>query len=126
VFEEVKLDGKAGSDEPLAEPPTIRPFLLGTPVADLIQQFEIELVRQTETDVWLKLKPKQKKDAVWLREASLILKTDRYLPRGLKTVDVAGNETVHNFTNLRINAGDGVDLTNGPDLNGYRRVLGPR
>jgi hypothetical protein len=106
--------------------PLACPFLLGMPVADLEQRFEIELVKETEPEIWLKLKPKQKNEQARLQEASLILRRDGYLPRGLKTVDPAGNETVHNFTNLSINERDAADLKKRPNLDGYRPALAPR
>lgn len=102
--------------------PLARPFLVGMPVADLRQRFEIELLKETQTTVWLKLKPKRQRERARFTEATLILRLDGYLPQALRMIDPSGTETVHTFRNVRVD-GEGADLAKRPDLNGYRAVL---
>jgi hypothetical protein len=113
-------------NEALKEFPLARPFLLGMPVAELKERFDVTLTNQTDSEIWLTFKPKQKKQQARLREAFLILKSDGYLPSAVKIIDPAGGETVHSFRNLRVNAPGGVDLGAPPKLDGYRPALAPR
>ncbi len=106
-----------------------RPFLLGMPVEALRKQFEIELVRQTDTEVWLRFIPIWRDDAALFERATLILSKDRYVPKAIQMIDATGSETVHVFKNVQINLvreGEvgpaGVENLERPDLRGYRRV----
>jgi hypothetical protein len=107
------------------EMPLARPFLLGIPTYELKKQFHIELLKQTETEVWLKFKSKSKKDHVPFPQVVLILTNGDYKPVAIKTIDETGSEMVHIFSEVRINAADEDSLEDlgRPNLEGYRTVL---
>jgi hypothetical protein len=105
-----------------------RPFLLGMPVEPLRKQFKIELVHQTDTEVWLRFIPKRLADAGLFERATLILSRDRYVPKAIQMIDPTGLETVHVLQNVQIKpvregvAPAGAENLERPDLRGYRRV----
>ena len=107
------------------EMPLARPFLLGIPIYELKKQFHIELLKQTDTEVWLKFKSKSKKDRVPSQQVVLILAKGEYKPVAIKIIDETGAEIVHVFSEVRINATDEESLEDlgRPNLEGYRNIV---
>lgn len=101
-----------------------RPFLLGMPIADLKQQFHVTLLKEKAAEVWLQFTP-IKKDSRHFDRAILILAHDDYHPIALKQIDPTGSETVHIFTDVKINSRGGfVDPFDRPNLKGFRQING--
>jgi hypothetical protein len=108
-----------------------QPFLLGIPVHDLRERFDVRLVKLTEEDVWLEFHPRHLEDETTLHHAVLILEQAGYTPRSLKTIDTAGIETVHIFKNVSIfrtrpgaevSLPAGTELLDRPNLAGYAKA----
>jgi hypothetical protein len=108
-----------------------QPFLLGMPVKELRQRFDVRLVKTTDDEVWLDFDPKRVEDLASLRDAVLILDLAGYSPKALKTIDAAGVQTVHVFKNVsvfRIREGmnvvlpAGTERLDGPNLAGYSKA----
>ncbi len=118
TFEELVLPGNAFSQLPLP-----RPFLLGMPAAELKDRFQIELKKETDTEVWLEFVPRLAKDQANLTKAILILSKDQYRPKALKMLDPVGAETVHVFKDVQVNRRGPVDDLERPNLHDYRRIL---
>lgn len=98
-----------------------RPYLLGMSPEELQQRYQISIESQTEQQIRLLFRPKDRKDLANFSEASMILDLKTYLPLALKTVDPPRTqETVHLFSNV-----EGIkepERIPEPDLTGYRPV----
>ena len=107
------------------EMPLAQPFLLGMPAHELKQRFEIEVVKQTSTDVSLKFKPRLKKERQLYHHVILLMARDDYRPLAIKIVDTTTAELIHVFSEVRINPLDGDEFENldPPDLEGYRVLV---
>jgi hypothetical protein len=79
-----------------------QPLLLGIPVHDLRERFDVRLVKSTDEEIWLEFHPRHLEDEATLHHAVLILEYAGYSPRALKTINAAGIETVHVFKNVSI------------------------
>jgi hypothetical protein len=110
-----------------------RPFLLGTTAKDLMRRFHIKLVQQDDSEIRLEFRPREKRDKVRFDRAILILKRGEYIPVAFKMVDVTRAESVHVFTDVKID-GDSISKSNPfvrferldrPSLQGYRQLLPP-
>ncbi len=110
-----------------------RQFLLGTTAKDLKRRFHVRLVKQSDTEIRLEFRPREKRDQLGFDRFILILRRGTYAPMALKIVDVTGAESVHVFSDVRINAdsapksspnvyGEQLDR---PNLHGLRRIQPP-
>ena len=105
------------------------PFLFGMPPEQAKRRYELKLLKETETTVWLHVKPRLRIDAANWKEARVILnKSNRYLPTAVQLIDPSGNrETVYTFSNLKVNKRRGFFPQLGnpfkPKLFRYRVVL---
>ena len=80
------------------------PFLFGMPPEKAQQRYHLTLLKLTEAQAWLSVRPRWKKDAVNWREAKVILDRRQYLPMAVQLVDPSGNlETVYTFSRMVIN-----------------------
>jgi hypothetical protein len=114
--------------EAMCEFPIPRIFLLGMKSDELQQRFRIELLKQTDSEVWLQFRPRQPADARRCDRAILILSTAEYKPVAIKLVDVTGREIVHVFMDVRSNPHPypyARPYLEFPDLTGYRRISPP-
>lgn len=85
--------------------PLAHPFFLATPIGDLQRDFQIKLVRQTDSAVWLEFRPIASKYAGSYREATVILDRVNYTPKAIKIIDPSGTkEIVYVLSDVRINA----------------------
>ena len=104
------------------EYPFPRIFLIGTRAADLKERFEIRLLKQSDTEVWLQFRP-TRDDEIRFKQATLILTADTYMPVAIKVVEDWGRASVHVFRDLRINGqGEFLSPLDNPNLTGYRPV----
>jgi hypothetical protein len=111
-----------------------RPFLLGMPANELRLRFHVKLVSQSEKELRLRFVPKAGRDQAFYSQAVLILTKEKYEPRALKMIHPDGRETVHVFSDVRVNSNwkdvyHRSDPLSRPDLRGYRSanvVTGPK
>lgn len=95
-----------------------RPYLLGMPLEELQQRYQISIEKQTEEQVWLRFVPKADSDRTFFSESILVLNLKTYLPYALKTLDPPGTrETVHLFSNVE--GMKELERIPEPDLKGY-------
>jgi len=133
----LKIDDQAKTYEMVVIPPEGRgqniidgplPFLFGMKADQAQRRYALELLKETEREVWLKAIPRLQQDAVNYREATIILDRETFLPRAVRLIDPSGNkETVHAFKDLTVNGrpnlfGLGSDPLK-PNLASYKRVL---
>jgi hypothetical protein len=90
---------------------------------ELKNRFQIELKKETDTEVWLEFTPRLAKDRANVSKAVLILAKNGYRPMALKIVDPTDAEMVHVFKDVQINRRGPVEDLERPNLRGYRRVL---
>ena len=115
-------------EEALQESIVPRTFLLGMPVDEMRDRFDVKLLRQTDAEIWLRFAPKTYKEQAQLNYAILILSKEKYEPRALTTVDATNCERVYMFTNVQINLGWRSffltrDPLKRPNLSRYRSVF---
>ena len=105
------------------------PFLFGMPPKQAKRRYELKLLKETDTKIWLHVKPRLRMDAANWQEAKVILdKNNRYLPTAVQLIDPSGNkETVYTFSDLKVNKRRGFFLPLGnpfkPKLFRYRIVV---
>lgn len=109
----------------LRNPPLAHPFFLATPIGDLQRDFQIKLVRQTDSAVWLEFRPLGSKYAINYRGATVILDRVNYTPKAIKIIDPQGTkEIVYVLSDVRINAPTTglfpVEHLNKPNLQGLQ------
>lgn len=93
------------------------PFLLGMPPDMALRRYELRVLKETSTEVWLGVKRKWKQDQ--FRDAKVILqKGNHHLPSAVQMIDLTGNhETVYTFFDLKVNGHDwlkGLPFVKGP------------
>jgi hypothetical protein len=100
--------------------------LIGLPLDEMRDRFQISLLKQSATEIRLKFIPRTAQDLSVYSEAQLILFPETYEPRAMRFVSPAGeSEDVYVLSNVKIN---GVpdepfrDLGR-LDLKGYRRKI---
>ncbi len=103
------------------------PFLFGMPAAEAKRRYFLKVLKITETQIWLGVKPRRKQDAANWKEAKVILQKRNYLPWAVQLIDPAGNlETVYRFSDLEVNARKLPLPWRGnpfqPRLIGYKRI----
>lgn len=80
------------------------PFLFGMPADKAKRRYFLKLLKITETQVLLEVKPRWRQDAANWREAKVILQKRNYLPSAVQLTDPAGNlVTVYTFSDLKVN-----------------------
>lgn len=99
-----------------------RGLLIGSEIATLERDFEIELTKVTTSRVWLKFRPRNPDWPSSFAECVLILNRADWSPYAVKLVDPSRNsETVFVFSNLQFNRTDpGAPDLAFPNLTGYR------
>jgi hypothetical protein len=93
----------------------------------LVQQFEVELLRDASPDAWLKFKPRVPNTGAF-REITLILgSAPNYRPSALKVVSHSGLERVLVLQNISINRAPMANVARleRPNPKGYRRIPRP-
>lgn len=110
--------------------PIFQPFLLNLVPETLQRRFQIQMTKQTDTEVWLEFTPRSQPDLSVFSKAYLILNVPTYRPKALKIVDYSLNRaSVWVFSDVRINqppAAPFGDLGAGPDLKRYKRLSPPK
>jgi hypothetical protein len=96
-------------------------FLVGTRAVELKRRFKIELVKETDSEVWLQFFPRWTQDSASFLKVKLILSADEYKPMAINVIDATGAETVHVFS-VHIRGAGFLHSSplDRPDLTGYR------
>ncbi|MCH8830741.1 MAG: hypothetical protein IID45_14280 [Planctomycetes bacterium] len=81
------------------------PFLLGMPPRLALQRYHLKLLKETDTEIWLDVKPKWKQDREIYEKARVILKkNNHYLPSAVQMFQNDKNlETVYTFYRMVVN-----------------------
>jgi len=81
------------------------PFLFGMKAEQAKQRYQIELVKDAEQEIVLKLRPNWSGDAANWSQATVVIQKTNYLPREVRLIAPGGTSMrIHSFENIKVNS----------------------
>ena len=81
------------------------PFLFGMKAEQAKQRYQIELVKDTDQEIVLKLRPNWSGDAANWSQATVVIQKTNYLPREVRLIAPGGTSMrIHSFDNIKVNS----------------------
>lgn len=81
------------------------PFLFGMKAEQAKQRYQIELVKETDQEIALKLRPNWSGDAANWSQATVVIQKTNYLPREVRLIAPGGTSMrIHSFENIKVNS----------------------
>lgn len=81
------------------------PFLFGMKAEQAKQRYQIELVKDADQEIVLKLRPNWSGDAANWSQATVIIQKTNYLPREVRLIAPGGTSMrIHSFENIKVNS----------------------
>lgn len=100
-----------------------RPFLLGMPLDEMRQRYQIKLIEYPGDHIRLEFVPRMASDLSQYSQAQLILSRDTFEPRAMQVISpTRETRAVYVFKNVRINCSSSEPFSDleHPNLEGYR------
>jgi TIGR03009 family protein len=81
------------------------PFLFGMKAEQAKQRYQIELVKDADQEIVLKLRPNWSGDAANWSQATVVIQKTNYLPREVRLIAPGGTSMrIHSFENIKVNS----------------------
>lgn len=83
--------------------PVLSPYVFGIPADELKERFKVSLIKQTDKQIHVRLLPRRERDQASFAEVNLLLDSNNYVTKAIKTIDSTRNrEQLYVFEDVEI------------------------